>query len=188
MPYQLPCTITGDAGNNTLTGTTGDDYICGLGGNDVIKGLGGNDALAGGDGNDTLLPGTGNDTVNGGVSERTVGSRARVRDGAPSSAGIYRQRVRRSSRTSACRAGAALAATASRAATVRPRRGEGVALWRVVMGIAREPRPQPPGECSNPAHGRRILLDTPGSTRHLGRIERGLSVVEHARRADRLLA
>jgi hypothetical protein len=53
-----------------------------------------------------------------------------------------------------------LAACASRAATVRPRGGEGVVLWRIVMGIARDPRPQPPGECPNPAHGPRILLDT----------------------------
>ena len=28
------------------------------------------------------------------------------------------------------------------------------------MGIASGPRPQPPGECSNPAHGPRILVDT----------------------------
>lgn len=28
------------------------------------------------------------------------------------------------------------------------------------MGIARDPRPQPPGECSNPAHGPKILVDT----------------------------
>jgi hypothetical protein len=58
------------------------------------------------------------------------------------------------------RTGAALAASASRTATVRPRRGEGVVPWRIVMGIAREPRPQPPGECPDSPHGPRILLDS----------------------------
>jgi hypothetical protein len=59
------------------------------------------------------------------------------------------------------RTGAALAASASRAATVRPRRGEGVGprSIRIVIGIAPEPRPQPAGECSDPSHGPRVLLD-----------------------------
>lgn len=59
----IPCTITGTAGDDVLTGTDGDDVICGLAGNDTISGGLGDDVLKGGAGNDSLSGGQGSDTI-----------------------------------------------------------------------------------------------------------------------------
>ncbi len=62
----VPCTLHGDAGNDTLQGGSGDDTLDGGPGNDQLLGGAGNDDLQGGSGNDDLQGQDGNDVLNGG--------------------------------------------------------------------------------------------------------------------------
>jgi PKD repeat protein/Ca2+-binding EF-hand superfamily protein len=62
----VPCTLHGDAGNDTLQGGSGDDTLDGGPGNDQLLGGAGNDDLQGGSGNDDLQGQDGNDALNGG--------------------------------------------------------------------------------------------------------------------------
>jgi hypothetical protein len=64
------------------------------------------------------------------------------------------------------RTGAALAASASRAATVRPRGGEGIVPWRIVMGIARTR--------ATPTASWRVLGSSAWSKALLGTVKRSL--------------
>jgi hypothetical protein len=62
----LPCSITGDSGNDTLAGADYADTLVGGGGDDSLVGGAGDDSLAGFAGNDTLYGGAGADHLSGG--------------------------------------------------------------------------------------------------------------------------
>jgi uncharacterized delta-60 repeat protein len=64
-----PCTVFGDAGNDTLIGKRADDILFGGRGNDSLVGHAGNDYLDGGAGNDTLDGGAGEDILHGGSGD-----------------------------------------------------------------------------------------------------------------------
>ena len=66
---ELPCTVTGTAGDDVLVGGRGDDVLCGGGGDDVLRGGPGDDVLRGGGGEDRLFGGPGDDYLQGGRAD-----------------------------------------------------------------------------------------------------------------------
>lgn len=76
IPFTVPSTLGGGAGDDKLTSGSGGDTVNGDGGADKIVTGSGNDTANGGEGDDTIDGGLGNDTLDGGANDDKVSGNA----------------------------------------------------------------------------------------------------------------